>query len=251
MTIFLSLTILKTKVFIFVETMSKFFATHPLIFPTEKKIIAIDDIDELSDVSQQVICNCLNKFPNNVICIATCNNSLKVFNGLKSRMAFVSVFPPSHNKLLTICTDIIEREKIQIEPNIINLLVESSNSSYKTLLNTLQKLKILDAPINQNNIYELITSINFKTFNDFFTHLIHKNLQAALDTVFDIVHSGISVIDILFEFFIYIKDKKNTLSDEKKYEIIKCISKYMTIFNNIHEDTIEIAFFTNELYLLF
>ena len=36
-----------------------------------------------------------------------------------------------------------------------------------------------------------------------------------------------------------------------KYEIIKIICSYITIFHVIHEDEIELALFTNNLILLF
>ena len=37
----------------------------------------------------------------------------------------------------------------------------------------------------------------------------------------------------------------------KKYELIKLLCKYITIFHNIHEDEIELALFSNNLTELF
>lgn len=217
----------------------------------KKKIIAIDDIDEFSDVSQQVIANCLTKYSNNILCIATCSNTLKVFNGLKSRMAFITIFNPTYDKLLTLTNNIITSENITIDSKLIPLIIESSNSSYKILLNTLQKIKIFDKTIDTNNVYELITSINFNTFNKYINSLKQHQLLDAINILFNISESGISVIDILFEFFFFIKHTKTTLDDPLKSDIIKIISKYIILFNNLHEDSIELAFFTNDLLLLF
>jgi septum formation topological specificity factor MinE len=36
-----------------------------------------------------------------------------------------------------------------------------------------------------------------------------------------------------------------------KYEIIKVLCKYITVFHNIHEDEIELALFTNNIIKLF
>ena len=148
---------------------------------TNKKIIAIDDIDEFSDVSQQVIANCLNKHSNNVICIASCINTLKVFNGLKSRMLFITIFSPTYDKLLNIANNIISNENIDIDSKLIPLLIQSSNSSYKTLLNTLQKIKIYNSKIDKDNIYELITSINFKNFNLYIQNIKQSKLLDAIN----------------------------------------------------------------------
>lgn len=217
----------------------------------KKKIIAIDDIDEFSDVSQQVIANCLNKYGNNVICIASCINTLKVFNGLKSRMIFITISSPTYDKLLDITNNIINNENIDIESNLIPILIHSSNSSYKILLNTLQKIKIFNSKVDKNNIYELITSINFKNFNLYIQHVKDLNLIEAINILDSISNSGVSVIDILFEFFYYIKISNIIIDDMVKYNIIQIISKYIIIFNNLHEDSIELAFFTNEIFNLF
>ena len=59
--------------------------------------------------------------------------------------------------------------------------------------------------------------------------------------------SGISVIDILYELTVYIKNVNNHLNDIDKYEIVTLISKYITIFHEVHEDVIELVFLTNDL----
>ena len=60
---------------------------------------------------------------------------------------------------------------------------------------------------------------------------------------------GFSVMDILDSYFIYIKFNE-TIEENIKYEIIKLICKYITIFHNIHEDEIELSLFTNDIIIL-
>ena len=50
-----------------------------------------------------------------------------------------------------------------------------------------------------------------------------------------------------------VKTLKTTdiLTETQKYEIIKLLCKYISIFHNIHEDEIELALFTNNLIILF
>ena len=225
----------------------KTFCQNSSIYPSCKKIIAIDDIDEFSDSSQQVICNFINKYSSNVLCIATCNNSLKVYTGLKSRMAFITIYPPTNNILHNLAMHIISRENIIINNSVIELIINSSNSSYKILINILQKFKLFNKPITENNIYELITSINSNTLTAYFEALYILDINGAIKIIYDVIESGISVIDILFEIFYYIQKTKHNMDEQLKYQIIQIISKYITIFNNSHEDSIEIAFMTNDI----
>tara|TARA_Y100000389_G_C17416504_1_gene494054 strand:+ start:244 stop:1194 length:951 start_codon:yes stop_codon:yes gene_type:complete len=230
--------------------------THIKMFcqrPSKKpKIIAIDDIDEFSDVSQQVICNSLYKFTHDVVCLATCNNTLKVFDGLKSRMIYVALSPPTYELLRKLCLIVIEEEQLNLDKMdncLVQTIVESANKSYKVLLNTLQKIQIYREKVSMDNVAELITAINFKIFDTYFDLACSGDLQGAINVLVDISQSGISVIDILFEVFAYVKDTNNMLDNKTKFVAIKLISKYITIFNYHHEDMIELAFFTNDLMI--
>ena len=40
------------------------------------------------------------------------------------------------------------------------------------------------------------------------------------------------------------------LTEHQKYKIIPYVCKYITIFHNIHEDEIELSFFTNNIVKL-
>jgi hypothetical protein len=57
---------------------------------------------------------------------------------------------------------------------------------------------------------------------------------------------GYSVMDILDNYFLFVKITP-MLNEDEKYKIIPFICKYITIFHNIHEDEIELALFTNNL----
>ena len=225
----------------------KLFCQTPCNDKSFKKVIAIDDIDEFSDISQQVICNYVNKYSDNILFLATCTNALKVYDGLKSRMTIVNMKRPSRQNLQSLCKKVIANESISIDDKYINLIVESANSSYKILLNTLLKIKIYDDKIDDCSISELITSINYNEFHNYITEIKKGNINEALKIIFKLANSGISVIDILYEFTLFIKSTNTSLTDTDKYEIITLVSKYITIFHDLHEDILELAFLTNDL----
>ena len=54
-------------------------------------------------------------------------------------------------------------------------------------------------------------------------------------------------MDILDSYFTFIKI--TTILDETiKYKVIKLILKYIALFHTLHENEIELALFTNELF---
>jgi hypothetical protein len=114
----------------------------------------------------------------------------------------------------------------------------------------LEKIKILDSPIDLAVAKLLCTNISFHIFDEYTIHLKGKNLQKAVKMLYALYDQGYSVMDILDNYFLFIK--LTPLVDEtNKYKITKVLCKYMTIFHNIHEDEIELALFTNNLIELF
>ena len=93
---------------------------------------------------------------------------------------------------------------------------------------------------------KLCSNISFYILEDY-TNLIKQNkIEDALNLIYDLYDRGFSVMDILDNYFVFIKQCVS-LTEDEKYKIIPYICKYITIFHNIHEDEIELALFTNNL----
>ena len=73
-----------------------------------------------------------------------------------------------------------------------------------------------------------------------------KVTSVVIKLLYNIYDKGYSVMDILDNYFLYIKNT-TILTEDQKYNIIPIICKYITIFHNIHEDEIELSLFTNNL----
>jgi hypothetical protein len=54
-------------------------------------------------------------------------------------------------------------------------------------------------------------------------------------------------MDILDNYFLFVKNT-DLLTEKQKYNVIPIICKYITVFHNIHEDEIELALFSNNMF---
>jgi hypothetical protein len=79
--------------------------------------------------------------------------------------------------------------------------------------------------------------------------LIEKNLVEAINIIYKLYDKGYSVMDILDNYFIFIKST-NIITEDQKYIFIPVICKYISVFHNIHEDEIELSLFTNNIIQL-
>ena len=213
----------------------------------KKKIVVLDDIDLINEQSQQVFRNCIDKYSHNVHFIASCSNSQKVIESLQSRLIIIKIKPLKKDDLNKIMQKILHSENIIIKEDAQNFILNVCNNNAKILINYMEKFKLLKNIVDLELANNVCTNISFGTFEDYTLYLKNGNLNNAIKILYNIYDKGYSVMDILDNYFLFVKIT-NSLSESQKYDIIPLICKYITIFHNIHEDEIELALFSNNLY---
>jgi DNA polymerase III delta prime subunit len=212
----------------------------------KKKIVVLDDIDFINEQSQQVFRNCIDKYSHNVNFISSCSNNQKVIESLQSRLTIIRIKPLPKERLVDIINNIKIQENIIIDKNAEDFIINISNNTVKILINYMEKFKLLNQKITLNLALQLCSNISFLTFEQYTKFILSQQLLHAINIIYELYEKGYSVMDILDNYFIFIKTT-TILTEEQKYKIIPCICKYITIFHNIHEDEIEMSLFTNDL----
>jgi DNA polymerase III delta prime subunit len=215
----------------------------------KKKIIVLDDIDIINEQSQQVFRNCIDKYSHNVHFISSCSNSQKVIESLQSRLVIIKIKPLQKQNLNKIMQKIIVFENIFISDEANEFILNVCNNNAKILINYMEKFKLLNQPINLDLATSICTNISFLTFEEYTCLLKNGNLPNAVKLLYNIYDKGYSVMDILDNYFLFVKIT-NLLSETQKYDVIPLICKYITVFHNIHEDEIELALFSNNLFAI-
>jgi replication factor C subunit 2/4 len=224
----------------------KTFCQNCSIIKNKKKIVVLDDIDLINEQSQQVFRNCIDKYSHNVHFIASCSNNQKVIENLQSRFTIIKMKPLQRENLEKIMNKICENEQIVVLPDSKEFILEVSNNAAKVLINYLEKFKLLNEPIHIDLAKQVCTNISFSIFQDYIHLLINGNLDESIKILYSIYDKGYSVMDILDTFFLFVKIT-TIIDEDKKYELIPYICKYISVFHNIHEEEIELALFTNNI----
>jgi DNA polymerase III delta prime subunit len=232
----------------FRNEMKTFCQTHSSIYG-KKKLVIIDDIDNINEQSQQVFRNYIDKYKHNIHFISVCTNIQKVIESIQSRLHIIQIVPPNIEEIKQIMNRIIDAEQIVIDDDSKDYILLMSHGSIRILINFLEKMYIYGDPINIELCKKICSIISFQEFENYFHKLKAGNLTDAIDILYSIYDYGYSVIDILDYFFEFIKITK-TIEEGTKYKVIPYICKFITVFHNIHEDVIELAQFTNNLYEL-
>jgi DNA polymerase III delta prime subunit len=212
----------------------------------KKKIVVLDDIDLINEQSQQVFRNCIDKYSHNVHFISSSSNIQKVIESLQSRLTIIKIKPLERKNLESIIQNIQITENIDIDDDAKDFIISISNNIVKILINYMEKFKLLNQKITLPLAIQLCSNISFLIFEKYTLFLLDNKLNDALNIIYEIYDKGYSVMDILDNYFIFIKSTL-CLTDDQKYNVIPCICKYITLFHNIHEDEIELSLFTNNL----
>lgn len=246
----LSINILKEQGITYYRNEVKTFCQTACTIPNKKKFLILDDLDIINEQSQQVFRNCIDKYSHNVNFIGSCSNIQKVINSIQSRLNIFKLNNLNKQQLTNIALKIIEKENINISKEALTFTIDVCNSSIRTLINFLEKFKLIGLYIDIELAKQLCTNISYNEFVEFTSACkFDKNIHNALTIMNSLTNKGYSVMDILDSYFGFIKTT-DLLSEEQKYLIIPLICKYITIFNEIHEDEIELVFFTNNLISL-
>jgi len=146
---------------------------------------------------------------------------------------------------------IVKKENLSITADAKEYLWTSSTGSLRILINYLEKIFIYGEAVDLELCKQICSTISVQKFERFID-LLQENspsaLNSAIQELYSIYDQGYSVIDILDYFYAFMKTSK--LPEDIKYKMVPIICKYITVFNKVHEDAIELAFFTNRLFSL-
>ena len=228
----------------------KTFCKIPCNINNKKKILVIDDIDNINPQCQQIFRNFIDNYSHNVIFIGSCTNLQKIISSIQSRIKIIKIENVTNEKLTIIMNKIIKNENISVDEQSKDFLINISQNSIIILITYLEKFYLLNKPINIKICKTISTNINYDVFKKYTENIfITKELVNAISNINYIIKKGYSVIDILIEYYYYIKNS-SLLNENQKYKIIKVISKYISYFYSKQDHNIELFLFTNELYNL-
>jgi DNA polymerase III delta prime subunit len=242
----LSISTLKEQGISYYRNEVRVFCQSSSTIPGKKKMLILDDLDIINEQGQQVFTNCIDKYIHNVCFIASCSNIQKVIGCIQSRMDIIKVRSHSFSEMTVIANNIIVKECISLDPDVIVFAVNVSNGSVRILINYLEKFKLINKHIDSELASQLCTNMSFKELDRYTHNCIANNYSIAVGILISFVNKGYSVTDILDSYFTYLKHTE-IIDEDIKYKIIPIICKYITIFHNIHEDEIELYFFTNNV----
>ena len=237
-----SLTYFRSDIRNFCQTTSTIQGKH--------KMLVIDDVDMINEQSQQILRRYIDTYRNNVMFVMSCKDIYNVIDSIQSRLTLLCIPEKTSTDLKSIIQSVSEKEHMSLSEEVIHFLLDISNGSLRILLNYLEKIKLFGSPVDIDLAVQLCTNISFHSLSAY-THACQtSNIPEAFHCIVSWLKNGYSGIDILDNYFVFLKHTKDITEDHKS-KLVPCICKYITIFYTLHEDDIELFFFTNNVITIF
>lgn len=210
------------------NTIGRFVQTKSF-FIQKKKMVILDEFDNMTHDAQELLISIMEKYPNIVYCFI-CNFINKVIPGIKSRCLKFRFNKISFEDTSNIMRKICKQEDIEITDKNLNDIYLFSNGDMRKAINILQNFntnfkdlhKRFNYPSNDNikDIYNLM--------------LQEKNVVEIYKDINTIVKENDIYLHNLIDSLIKYINKNTLIKDIKKYMYV--IKKLGEIDNRLHND---------------
>lgn len=215
----------------------------------KQKSIIIDDFDSLNELTQKILITYINKY-NNINFILSCSDLNKIVPSTRYLLEIIRIEHLDTMFLEKILNKVIKKTNMVLEENIKKKLLDDYNKNIPFFMNKVLEINIIF--INSNYIieeknYDFLDNNILINIDNYLNLCKNNKVKEAKKIILELHNIGLSVIDILDNIIYYVKNINKNLNEEYRFKIIKLITNYINIFNNLHEDKIELLFLTNNI----
>ena len=190
----------------------------------KKKVVILEEADGLSGNSLGILRNVMEEYTDTTRFILTANYLNKILEPVRSRCLLFKL-QPDLKGIVQRCVEILKKEKIQVEDNQRNLLLEHIEDCYPDIrktLNNLQKFSITGKLIIKE--YNYTTSLANEILNDLLNNISSISIRKK---VIESEKSFDNDYQQLYQEFFEIVYSSPNISDNIKKIILLDIGEYM------------------------
>ena len=162
------------------------------------KIIYLDECDALTKEAQQALRRTMENYTQTCRFILSCNYSSKIIDPIQSRCTVFKFKPLLKEHLKDIIKTIVKAEKLHLEPEAEEALVEVCGGDCRRLENILQAASSLGTKITEKEVYELSSVARPKEIIEVLKACEKEDFLAAKKKLLDaMLQFGLSGLDIV------------------------------------------------------
>ena len=202
------------------------------------KAVQINHLDNLSYYAQTSLRRTMEIYSKSCRFIMWCYSLSKVIEPLRSRCLCIHIPTQPYDELIKWTFNIASLENIKLQPYTLHKILETSNGNLKKIL---WKLDLYKYRNKINNAYELAIQDLIKEMTE------RGSIQKIRDYIYNMMITNISSNTIIKDILNIILINNNSISNDKKLEIINCASEYEYRLSKSRRDINHIEAFIDKI----
>lgn len=229
-----------------IQEVVKTYATYaPLIAIKDNrkfKVVVINNVDKLSYYAQMSLRRTMEKYSRTCRFIMLCNSMTQLIDPLKSRCLCIRIPAPTDPEILLNINYICSHENYELKLNGVKKILFNSNNNMNNALWILECI-MLNIPTytSYNNLIIDIVSLILEK--------VLSNDSYVQKMLYDILITNIEGTQIINDISMALCEHED-ISDEKKYQIIKCASDVDFKISNGRREIIHLKDFITRVTLV-
>lgn len=211
--------------------------------PLEKvpfKIIFLDEADALTADAQNALRRTMEMYSNATRFIMSCNYSSKIIEPIQSRCAMFRFTSLEKDDIEKMIVHIAKSEKIHIEKDAVEALVEVGEGDMRKTINIFQSAALNAKKITEKQIYLLAARAKPKEIDEVISQAYNGSFAEARKALQKLmVNYGMSGQDVLNQ--MYDSIVKMNIDDGKKVRLVDRVGEYNFRLSEGADERIQIA----------
>ena len=214
-----------------------------------KRMVVMDDAEQLSPALQQTLKHCVDTYGQNVMFICACTQVQRVARSLRARLVTIQTKHLSDTSLLHLLERVCEVENISLDTSAKQHLLAASGVSARTLLQNLEKLRLHGGQVTLDLAQRCCSNVHPAALLDFTEACkIDDGGYAGAQHLYALYDNGHSIMDLLDAYLAYVK--MTPLPDCERYPMLRLVAQSIQSFYNDRDDVIILAVFAKRMNAL-
>jgi replication factor C subunit 2/4 len=205
-----------------------------------KKMIIIDDLDEIPEKVQQLINNLMEIYEYKVIFSMSCFNLSNIIESIQSKCVILQFKSPKYelveNKLIEICNN----EKIKYEKEGLKQIYSDADGNLRKTINNLQMISNFTDNITCKCVRQLLNIPEPTLIENIFKLCLDKNFSEANNKILDMNKNGTMSFDILNGMIQYLKTN-DTIKEEIKIKFLEIVATSLVLVSKGFDSKLQLS----------
>lgn len=154
------------------------------------KIYIIDEVHMLTTEAFNALLKTLEEPPAHAVFVLATTDPQKVPVTIKSRCIAIAFTKATTEELRNALARIVEKEKIPIDSESLNLIATSVDGAFRDAVKYLEQVSFHKGKITVTSVRSILSMSDQKTRETFLLHLSKKHTKEAIEIVGTLVHDG-------------------------------------------------------------